>query len=87
MPSVQEFETPVVTRPLLTRQELRVLAAVAAGHTNRSIGRRLGITEHTVAKHTQNIFRKLGVTNRCAAVARAQQLDLFPTTHPVEQAS
>lgn len=87
MPSVQEFETPLVTQPPLTRQEQRALAAVAAGHTNRSIGRRLGITEHTVAKHAQNIFRKLGVTNRCAAVARAQQLDLLSTTRPVEQAS
>lgn len=51
----------------LTDRECEVLALVAAGRTNRQIARRLGISEHTVARHLSNIFNKLGVASRTAA--------------------
>ena len=60
----------------LTARECEVLRLVAAGHSNRQIGRALAISEYTVARHVQNIFVKLGVSSRAsaAAVAVAHQL-------------
>jgi ATP/maltotriose-dependent transcriptional regulator MalT len=60
----------------LTAREGEVLRLVAAGQSNRQIGRALAISEYTVARHVQNIFVKLGVSSRAsaAAVAVAHQL-------------
>ena len=44
---------------------------VAAGHTNTEIARRLGVTEGTVRTHLQNIYERLQVSSRTAAVTRA----------------
>jgi DNA-binding CsgD family transcriptional regulator len=55
----------------LTSRELQVLRLVAAGKSNRQIARELFISEHTVARHVQNIFAKLAVTSRTAATAYA----------------
>jgi DNA-binding NarL/FixJ family response regulator len=43
----------------LTERELEVLALMAEGRSNRAIGERLFITEHTVEKHVKNIFATL----------------------------
>ena len=60
----------------LTAREGEVLRLVAAGQSNRQIGRALAISEYTVARHVQNIFVKLRVSSRAsaAAVAVAHQL-------------
>jgi DNA-binding CsgD family transcriptional regulator len=55
----------------LTARELEVLRHVAAGKTNREIAAELVVSEHTVARHLQNIFAKLGVSSRTAATAYA----------------
>jgi len=55
----------------LSPREREVLALVAAGRTNREIGAELFISEHTVARHLGNIYRKLGVSSRTAAAAYA----------------
>ena len=55
----------------LTARELEVLRLVAAGRSNRDIAEALVISEHTVARHVQNIFGKLGVSSRTAAGAFA----------------
>ena len=55
----------------LTRRETEVLRLVASGETNRAIADSLVISEHTVARHVQNIFAKLGVSSRTAASAFA----------------
>ena len=60
----------------LSRRELEVLRLVAAGKTNREIASTLVVSEHTVARHLQNIFAKLGVTSRTAATAFAFQHEL-----------
>jgi DNA-binding NarL/FixJ family response regulator len=60
----------------LTDRELEVLRLVAAGRSNREIGVTLVISEHTVARHLQNIFAKLGVSSRTAATAFAFERDL-----------
>jgi DNA-binding NarL/FixJ family response regulator len=44
---------------------------MAAGHTNRQIASRLNLSEGTVRTHCENIFQRLQVTNRVAAVAKA----------------
>jgi DNA-binding NarL/FixJ family response regulator len=51
----------------LTRREYAVLDLLAAGMTNAQIADRLSIQESTVKFHLQNIFQKLGVTNRTEA--------------------
>jgi DNA-binding NarL/FixJ family response regulator len=60
----------------LTPRELEVLRLVAAGKTNRDIAAELVVSEHTVARHVQNIFSKLRVSSRTAATAFAFEHDL-----------
>jgi DNA-binding CsgD family transcriptional regulator len=60
----------------LTGRELEVLRLVAAGKSNRAIAAELVISEHTAARHLQNIFAKLGVSSRTAASAFAFEHDL-----------
>jgi DNA-binding CsgD family transcriptional regulator len=60
----------------LTGRELEVLQLVAAGKSNREIAAELVISEHTAARHLQNIFAKLGVSSRTAASAFAFEHDL-----------
>jgi DNA-binding CsgD family transcriptional regulator len=55
----------------LTARELEVLRLVAAGKTNREIAATLVVSEHTVARHVQNILAKLRVSSRTAATAFA----------------
>jgi DNA-binding CsgD family transcriptional regulator len=60
----------------LTEREIQVLVLVAAGRTNREIAMALVVSEHTVRRHLQNIFAKLGVSSRAAATAYAFQHNL-----------
>jgi DNA-binding CsgD family transcriptional regulator len=55
----------------LTARETEVLRWVASGRSNSDIAVALVISEHTVARHLQNIFAKLGVSTRTAAAAYA----------------
>jgi DNA-binding NarL/FixJ family response regulator len=55
----------------LTARELQVLRLVAIGRSNREIASALVISEHTVARHVQNLFVKLGVSSRTEAGAFA----------------
>jgi len=57
--------------PQLTPRQRDLLRLVAAGHTNTQIARRLGITEGTVRTHLENIYERLHVSSRTAAVTRA----------------
>jgi len=57
----------------LTARETEVLRLVAAGKTNRDIAVELVISEHTVARHLQNMFVKLDVSSRAAATAFAYE--------------
>jgi DNA-binding CsgD family transcriptional regulator len=50
-----------------------VLRLVAAGRTNRQVAAQLMISEHTVARHLQNIFVKVGVSSRAAATSYAYE--------------
>ncbi|WP_202304474.1 LuxR C-terminal-related transcriptional regulator [Mesorhizobium sp. L-8-3] len=57
----------------LTARERQVLALVADGGTNREIARQLRLSPKTVNRHVENIFNKLGVSSRAAAVAKGLQ--------------
>jgi DNA-binding CsgD family transcriptional regulator len=54
----------------LTVREREVLRWVAAGKSDRQIGAILGVSPRTVQKHLQNVYDKLGVESRTAAVMR-----------------
>ena len=57
--------------PQLTRRQWQVLRLVADGYTNAQIAHRLGVSEGTVRIHLQNIYVRLQVSSRTAAVTRA----------------
>ena len=57
----------------LTDRECEVLRLVAGGMTNREVASTLHISPHTVGRHLQNVFTKLGVTSRAAATAYAYE--------------
>jgi len=60
----------------LTDQELRVLALVTEGKTNRQIAQALFLGEGTVRNYVSNILSKLGVSNRAEAAAYAVKHNL-----------
>ncbi len=66
---------PALVEPL-TPREMEVLQLVAEGLTNRRIGERLGISEHTAKFHVNAILGKLGAQSRSEAVALAARLGL-----------
>jgi DNA-binding NarL/FixJ family response regulator len=53
--------------PELSAREWDVLALAAQGQTNPQIAEALSVSENTVKFHLQNIFQKLGVSNRTEA--------------------
>jgi DNA-binding CsgD family transcriptional regulator len=61
----------------LSAREHEVLALVSAGKSNRDIAEQLYISQHTVGRHVEHIFTKLGVTSRAAATAYAYQHELL----------
>jgi DNA-binding CsgD family transcriptional regulator len=57
---------------LLTGREQRVLLLLAEGCTNKTAARELGVSEPTIKFHLGNLYRKLGVGNRRAAIGEAR---------------
>ena len=68
---LDSFLPPRQANGLLSARELQVLRLVASGMTNRGIGKKLFISEKTVARHVSNIFTKLDLSSRSAATAYA----------------
>ncbi|MGE5273999.1 MAG: LuxR C-terminal-related transcriptional regulator [Verrucomicrobiota bacterium] len=75
-PDLARFQTSPDQAHGLSRRELEVLRLVAAGKSNRQIAAQLVISEHTVARHVQNIYTKLDLSSRAAATAFAFERDL-----------
>jgi DNA-binding NarL/FixJ family response regulator len=55
----------------LTQRELEVLKGIVAGHTDRKIAESLFISQHTVRTHIKSLYRKLDVSSKSQAVAKA----------------
>jgi DNA-binding CsgD family transcriptional regulator len=67
----QELERARRPVPVLTTRQWELLRLVASGRTNAEIARELVVSSDTVRKHMENIFARLQVTNRTAAIAQA----------------
>jgi LuxR family maltose regulon positive regulatory protein len=66
----------------LSERELVVLRLLSTRLSTREIGRQLYVSVNTVRTQVQTIYRKLGVTTRAEAVARARELALLPRVGP-----
>jgi DNA-binding CsgD family transcriptional regulator len=64
----------------LTPREVQVLGLIAAGETNKSIAAALVISDHTVARHVQNMLQKLGISSRAGLAAFAVEHGLVRTS-------
>ena len=61
----------------LSERELEVLRLLRTELSGPEIASKLIVSLNTLRTHTKNIFNKLGVNNRRAAVRRAEELNLF----------
>lgn len=61
----------------LSAREMEVLRLLAQGYADKKIAGTLTIARETVHKHLKNIYGKLGVHSRTAAIARARELGLL----------
>jgi pSer/pThr/pTyr-binding forkhead associated (FHA) protein len=66
----------VEDRPVLSPRQVEVLRYLKQGLTNPQIAEKLGVTERTVKAHCQEVYDRLGVPNRTAAVDAAHRLGL-----------
>jgi LuxR family maltose regulon positive regulatory protein len=61
----------------LSERELDVLRLLASDLDGPDIARELVVSVNTMRTHTKNIYAKLGVNSRRAAVQRARELELL----------
>ena len=61
----------------LSERELEVLKLLGTELSGPEIARKLSVSLNTVRTHTKNIYSKLGVSNRRAAIRRAEELGLL----------
>ena len=78
-PSLRANETAVETAPTvqLTGMERRIITLVAQGLSNDDVADRLLVRQSTVKWHMHNIFAKLDVRSRTAALAETRRLGLI----------
>jgi LuxR family transcriptional regulator, maltose regulon positive regulatory protein len=62
----------------MTGRELQILTLLQQGLSDKEIAERLVLSVLTVKKHNRNIYQKLGVNGRRAAIAKAKMLNLLP---------
>jgi two-component system nitrate/nitrite response regulator NarL len=79
--AVRRLKSPSPATPAqtLTVREMRVIAAVVEGATNREIAEQLGMSEQTVKNHLSHIFDKVGVSNRLELALFAIHHKLIPS--------
>jgi two-component system NarL family response regulator len=66
-----------MSHPELTAREFQVLRHLAAGGSNKEIGQKLFITEHTIKAHVKSILTKLDALGRTQAIAIATKRGLL----------
>jgi LuxR family transcriptional regulator, maltose regulon positive regulatory protein len=62
---------------LLTPREAEILRLVSEGLTDGEVAARLVLSKHTVHRHLQNAYARLGCSSRASAVAKANRLNLL----------
>jgi DNA-binding CsgD family transcriptional regulator len=75
-PDLARLSTEAGPKHGLSGREIEVLRLISSGKSNREIASTLVISEHTVARHVQNIYAKLGLSSRAAATAFAFEHEL-----------
>lgn len=70
-----DVETQLLESP--TAREMELLALIEAGLSNQQLADRLSVSVSTVKWHLYNLYTKLGVSSRSAAVAKARALNLL----------
>jgi DNA-binding CsgD family transcriptional regulator len=73
-PHLVRLLVPSPASSVLTQREREILSWVQRGRTTKEIARELVISTGTVRKHLENIFSKLGVHTRLAAITKATRL-------------
>ena len=64
----------------LTKREIEILTRIASGATNKQVADQTFISEKTVGRHLANIYAKLGVSSRTAAVTWAYATNVLHST-------
>jgi LuxR family maltose regulon positive regulatory protein len=77
---VKQDSKKIQIEPLSAR-ELEVLRLLGTDLDGPEIARELTVSLNTIRTHTKNLYSKLGVNNRRAAVTRAEELQLLSRTH------
>lgn len=77
LPPLTTRTLPASPNQALTPREIEVLGMLAEGLGNKTIARRLGISEHTVKFHVSSIFQKLSASSRTEAVTLGARLGLI----------
>jgi DNA-binding NarL/FixJ family response regulator len=67
----REFRQPATATSELTAHEVRLLRLFVEGHNYKTAAAELGVTVHTISFHLRNIYDKLQVHSKSAAVAKA----------------
>lgn len=70
---IQRFHTPRSAKPALpelTDREEQILAQLATGYAQKTIGARMGVSHETVRSHVHKIYKKLHVRSRIGAVLK-----------------
>jgi DNA-binding NarL/FixJ family response regulator len=78
--AIQRQESRTTRRYGLTPREREIVAAIAAGESNRDIATRLSISTQTVKHHLTSIFDKTGISTRLELALLAIREDLVQTS-------
>ncbi|WP_242113258.1 response regulator [Luteimonas aquatica] len=77
LPRAAESAVPSASVPPLSEREREILRLVAQGFSNREIAELISLSRLTIECHTKNIYRKLAVGSRTAAVFEARSMGLL----------
>ncbi len=75
--NIESLTAPAAETIALSSKETEVLQHISAGLNYKEIASNISISPSTVRKHTENIYKKMGVHNKMEAVAKANEMKLI----------
>jgi DNA-binding NarL/FixJ family response regulator len=69
----------------ITEQEKEIISLILLGQTNKQIGQKFSLSEHTVKHHLSRIYRKLGVSSRLQLTLFAIKNELVDLRKPPQK--